>query len=303
LLDFLLINRKVKMSFENPFHAKWSSRSGYGSSRNPFGEKGDAMGKSNDVNKGTVYELPYGKVEAVKRRLFDQLGIAGARVVRALDVNFPAFTLVVQHMIDLVMKPVHWSRAEEIMGGHYLGTSLVSGCFGEKGGTWEDFSGGSGSVPFSEEMLIRCQKSHLLLAVFPLSIQEIVPPGTVFRVAPSIVRAKDSGPKWMLIRIGEVDNSLGCSEDDQHLLLTDEDEVPTARDIFFADKVWRYRSGKSLLRHGVNVRVKPHYGAEGPVRLVCLTAPFDGHVRDVQETHELPIPSVGLASCKKPLTA
>jgi hypothetical protein len=98
-------------------------------------------------------------------------------------------------------------------------------------------------VPFSEEVLVFCRDTHILVAVFPLSILDI---REMVRAEPTRhfcyqswyneqVFASDSGQiGWHLIRKTPVENSSNKMWDEQQDLLGENDETPKAQVMVYA---------------------------------------------------------------------
>ena len=89
-------------------------------------------------------------------------------------------------------------------------------------------------VPFSEAVLEESKKSHVLVAVFPLSILKIRN-----QIASKLFYdqswynnesfAKEREVKWQLVRKTPVDNSTSKNWLEQQALIGKDDEVPTAQ--------------------------------------------------------------------------
>ena len=96
-------------------------------------------------------------------------------------------------------------------------------------------------VPFSQEVLQSCQDTHVLVAVFPLSILDIR--GKVERQLfyghedawyNKEKFAKDRGEiGWQLVRKTPVENSTSKTWNDQQVLLGETEETPPARTMVY----------------------------------------------------------------------
>jgi hypothetical protein len=93
-------------------------------------------------------------------------------------------------------------------------------------------------VPFNEEVLTFCKDTHILVAVFPLSILDIR------RLAPKLFLFQDwyvdepfaasrGELGWQLIRKTPVPNSLGKTLAEQLALLDEDEKIPTARAVVY----------------------------------------------------------------------
>jgi hypothetical protein len=97
-------------------------------------------------------------------------------------------------------------------------------------------------IPFSEAMLEECRETHVLVAVFPLSILEIR--GKVATQASRLFYdqdwyvkqafAKEKGEtEWKLVRKTPIANSTNKTWPEQQALLGSNEETPTARVMVF----------------------------------------------------------------------
>lgn len=94
-------------------------------------------------------------------------------------------------------------------------------------------------IPFSKATLERCRETHVLVAVFPLSIMEIIESKTELFYCRSWYNeeafANDRGKaEWHLILKTPVDDSIGKTWKEQLSLLSSDSEIPTARVITYA---------------------------------------------------------------------
>ena len=91
-------------------------------------------------------------------------------------------------------------------------------------------------VPFSEAVLEQCKETHILVAVFPMSILDIrgkVAKQSLFYEQDWYNKeafAKGGGvTEWQLVRKTPVENSTGRNLDEQQALLSDNEETPSSR--------------------------------------------------------------------------
>ena len=130
---------------------------------------------------------------------------------------------------------VSQKRAREIMDGNYFGIEEAIAHYGVNPSRRE--LAALAEVPFTEEVLEAAKATHILVAVFPLSILDIR--GKVERALfyghedawyNKQAFAKDRGETmWHLISKTPVENSTSRNWDDQQSLLAKDEETPTAR--------------------------------------------------------------------------
>ncbi|MFA6228178.1 MAG: hypothetical protein WC668_03235 [Patescibacteria group bacterium] len=126
-------------------------------------------------------------------------------------------------------------RAREIMGTNMFGVEEAILHFGVNPSKAQ--LAALSEIPFSEAVLAQCKDTHVLVAIFPLSILEIrgkVKRGLFYSYEDSWYNkqsfAKDRGEVgWQLVRKTPVDNSTAKNWTEQQALLGKEDETPTAQ--------------------------------------------------------------------------
>lgn len=126
-------------------------------------------------------------------------------------------------------------RAREIMGKNMFGVEEAIQYFGVNP-TRQQFAVLS-EIPFSEAVLEQSKDTHVLVAVFPLSILEIrgkVPSDQCLFYNQDWYNkesfAKDRGETaWHLVRKTPVENSTSKTWDEQQVLLAENEETPTTR--------------------------------------------------------------------------
>ncbi|MFH0928367.1 MAG: hypothetical protein V1821_02735 [bacterium] len=126
-------------------------------------------------------------------------------------------------------------RAREVMGRNYFEIEEAIRHFGVNPSKQQLVA--LAEVPFTEATLEECKNTHVLTAVFPLSILEIrgkVPDNQHLFYNQDWYNeesfAKDRGEaEWHLIRKTPVDNSTSKTWNEQQALLAKSEETPTAR--------------------------------------------------------------------------
>lgn len=122
-------------------------------------------------------------------------------------------------------------RAREIMGRNTFGIEEAIKHFGVNPSRQQ--LAALANVPFTEATLEACKNTHVLVAVFPLSIIEIRSKAKLFYDQSWYSKesfAKDRGDvSWALIRKTPVPNSTSKTWQEQQALLANNEETPTAR--------------------------------------------------------------------------
>ena len=156
-------------------------------------------------------------------------------------------------------------RAREIMGKNMFGVEEAIKYFGVNPSKQQ--LAFLADIPFTEETLLACKDTHILVAVFPMSILDIR--GKVADIKLSAgqkkffyeqdwynkeVFAKDKGELgWKLVRKTPVENSTNKNWDEQQGLLGKEEETPKTQVIVYTIIGHFLNTGEHLFE-GVYVR-------------------------------------------------
>lgn len=128
------------------------------------------------------------------------------------------------------------NTAREIMGTNYFNIEHASSHLGVNP-TRQQIAA-LAEVPFSEKELCKCSNSHILVAVFPMSIIEIrknVKPDLFYShenswyISQAFAKDRGEGVAWCLIYKTPIPGSLGESWEKQQTLIAKNEEIPTAR--------------------------------------------------------------------------
>lgn len=128
-------------------------------------------------------------------------------------------------------------RAREIMGKNFFGIEEANNHF--RVNPTKQQLDGLAEIPFSEAVLYACRDTHVLVAVFPLSILEIRGKITseLFYDQSWYNKksfAKDRGDvSWQLVRRTPVSDSMSKTWDEQQALLGKDEETPIARIVVY----------------------------------------------------------------------
>ncbi|OGZ20684.1 MAG: hypothetical protein A2654_00105 [Candidatus Nealsonbacteria bacterium RIFCSPHIGHO2_01_FULL_43_31] len=143
------------------------------------------------------------------------------------------FKKVVSVVISGFEPTTNQKRAREIMGRNFFGVEEAIKHFGVNP-TRQQLAALS-EIPFSEAVLEQSKDTHVLVAVFPLSILEIRGKVDSKLFYDQSWYNKESFAKergevnWQLVRKTPVDNSTSKNWLEQQVMLGKDDEVPTAQ--------------------------------------------------------------------------
>lgn len=187
-------------------------------------------------------QVPAGDINAANQRLWVAIGDNAEEVATRINTD-PAFVANIARLIvNGGYEPSTSQKlARDIMGKNFFGIEEAIKHFGVNA-TKQQLAYLT-EVPFSEEVLKSCKDTHVLVAVFPLSILDIrgiakkQPDRTLFYSQDWYDKqafAKDKGEVgWQLVRKEPIANSTSKTWNDQQALLSKDEETPTARIVVY----------------------------------------------------------------------
>ncbi len=148
-----------------------------------------------------------------------------------------------------------WSRACDIMGKNFFAVGDAVRYFGV--GPNSQQLAVLSEIPFSEAVLEELRDTHVLVAVFPLSILQIrswVERGLFYGHEGAWYNekffARERGEvSWQLVRKTPVDNSTSKNWQEQQALIAKDDEVPSARVMVYTIIGYFLATGERLFEH------------------------------------------------------
>ena len=187
-------------------------------------------------------QVPAGDINAANQRLWVAIGDNAEEVAARINTD-PAFVAnIARLMVNGGYEPsTSQNLAREIMGTNFFGIEEAIKYFGVNA-TKQQLAY-LAEVPFSEEVLKSCKDTHVLVAIFPLSILDIrgiakkQSDRTLFYSQDWYDKqafAKDKGEVgWQLVRKEPIANSTSKTWNDQQALLSKDEETPTARIVVY----------------------------------------------------------------------
>ena len=187
-------------------------------------------------------QVPAGDINAANQRLWVAISDNAEEVAARINTD-PAFVAnIARLMVNGGYEPSTSQKlAREIMGKNFFGIEEAIKHFGVN--ATKQRLAYLAEVPFSEEVLKSCKDTHVLVAVFPLSILDIrgiakkQSDRTLFYSQDWYDKqafAKDKGEVgWQLVRKEPIANSTSKTWSDQQALLSKDEETPTARIVVY----------------------------------------------------------------------
>ena len=187
-------------------------------------------------------EIPAGELHAAEQRLRVAFGDKASEVVGKINSDAAFVDSVAAQIIMMAgeddkssnsLNP-QWLRAREIMGMNMFGVEEAVKYFDVNPSKAQ--LAALSEIPFSEAVLEQCKNTHVLVAVFPLSILDIRRKANVRKLfydqswynGESFAKSRDK-IGWQLVRKTPVDNSTLKNWDEQQALISQEDETPTVQ--------------------------------------------------------------------------
>ena len=250
-------------------------------------------------------DVPAGRVDAAVRRFLDGLGDNADTIFDRLieDYGYPE-RLGRYARNDGFEPSVSQKRAIGIMGaGNVFGVDGSIKCL--KVCPTRRQLGDLVNVPFAESVLEECRDTHVLTAVFPLSVVDIRDKtryGLFCRddwrqVSACTQRWPDKSAYWCLVRKTPVPDSGNRTFEDQERLLAPDDLVSPTRDLVYAI-IGRYLLAEEYLFGDVEVRCDDidACGSHATVSPFSVSRGINVRHRPNGE----PAPNLHLASTKRP---
>ncbi len=141
---------------------------------------------------------------------------------------------------ELALGSVSQEHAREIMGRNFFGVEEAMRHFGVLPAKQQIAA--LNKIPFSEETLASCKDTHVLVAVFPMSILDIrgkVVGRKLFYGHEEVWYSKQAFAKdrceigWHLVRNALVANSTNKTWDEQQTFLSQDEETPKAQVLIY----------------------------------------------------------------------
>lgn len=186
-------------------------------------------------------QVPAGDINAANQRLWVAIGDNAEEVAARINTD-PAFVAnIARLMVNGGYEPSTSQKlAREIMGKNYFGIEEAIKHFGVN--PTKQQLAYLAEVPFSEETLVASKDTHVLVAVFPLSLLDVR--GIAKKSAQTLFYNQDWYDKqafaknksevgWQLVRKVPVANSTSKTWNDQQALLSKDEETPTARIVVY----------------------------------------------------------------------
>ena len=187
-------------------------------------------------------QVPAGDINDANQRLWVALGDNAEEVAARINTDTAFVANIARLMVNGGYElSTSQKLAREIMGKNFFGIEEAIKHFGVNA-TKQQLAYLT-EVPFSEEVLKSCKDTHVLVAMFPLSILDIrgiakkQSDRTLFYSQDWYDKqafAKDKGEVgWQLVRKEPIDNSTSKPWNDQQALLSKDEETPTVRIVVY----------------------------------------------------------------------
>lgn len=187
-------------------------------------------------------QVPAGDINAANQRLWVAIGDNADEVATRINSD-PAFVAnIARLMVNGGYEPsTSQKAAREIIGTNFFGIEEAIKHFGVN--PTKQQLAALAEVPFGEETLKACKDTHVLVAIFPLSILDIrgicrkIEGQTLFYKQDWYDKqafAKDKGEVgWQLVRKEPIADSVSKTWNEQQALLSKDEETPKAQIVVY----------------------------------------------------------------------
>lgn len=202
-------------------------------------------------------QVPHGDINAANQRLWVAIGGNAEEVANRINSDPEFVANIARFMVNGGYEPSTSQKvACEIMGKNFFGIEEAIKYFGVNP-TKQQFAA-LAEIPFSEEVLKSCKDTHVLIAVFPLSILDIRGIAkkrsnrTIFYKQDWYDRqafAKNKGEVgWQLVRKEPIADSTSKTWNEQQALLSKDEETPTVRIVVYTMIGYYFATGERLFQ-------------------------------------------------------
>lgn len=216
-------------------------------------------------------EIPAGELHAAEQRLRVALNEEAGNVVKRINTDPALANLIAGQIIAMTKQfpdkmPIsanpQWLRAREIMDKNFFGVEEAIEFFGINPTKNQLFS--LSLIPFSESVLEETRRTHILVAIFPLSIIEIreklgkkdykIFGDEIYNKVDQPYFAKRGELKWQLIKKTMALHSGSKYWLEQLSLLDKNEEVPEVQALVYAVCGHYLATGEALFGNDEIVR-------------------------------------------------
>ena len=203
--------------------------------------------------------IPAGELNAAEQRLRVAFGESADTIVSKINGDSDLASRVARFVLTGGYKPsTSQKRARKIMGKNFFGVEDAVKHFGVQMGlhipSQPDYLR---EVPWSEEVLVSCRNTHILVAVFPVSVLGIYSRSRVREILDLFLNfdwhcmpfANYGGEiAWQLMLKTPVARSTYITWAEQQTLLSRDEEIPTTQVIVYAIASHFLVSGERLFK-------------------------------------------------------
>jgi len=201
-------------------------------------------------------EIAHGDVNGAQNRFWTACGDNASAVIIRINTDPAYVERIVRFAVNGGFVPTSsQNEARAIMGGNFFGVEEAVKHFGVS--PTEQQLAALKEVPFSQEILKALRKTHILIAVFPISILDIRGKDE-HKLFYSHQDAWYNNQKfaqnagtlgWKLVRKTPVEDSFSKTWDEQQKLLTKTEETPTAQVMVYTIIGYFLATGKRLFEN------------------------------------------------------
>lgn len=222
-------------------------------------------------------EIPTGQTNGAFQRLMVSLGEKAEAAVTRINTEPTFVERLAEYAINgCIVSNASHNGAQEVMRKNFFGIAEAVKHFGINP-TRRELAMLS-EIPFSPEELMMCKDTHILVAVFPISICDIRSKvanntKTLFDrqswYDKEVFANDECETSWQLILKTPVSNSINKNWKEQQSLIASDEEVPTAQVMVYAI-VGHYLNTGERLFEDIYVRTSSLYNINCKVCVGCF---------------------------------
>lgn len=209
------------------------------------------------VNSMKWTDVPHGKIKGASERIWVTLGDRAGHVVDRINSDPEFVEKISQLMVNGYYEPsTSQKKAHEIMGRNFFGIQEAIKHFGVI--PTEQQLKMLEEIPFDDKLLESCKKTHILIAVFGLSIIKIREIASLHSgrspfypqdwYDKSVFARNWDEVHWVLIRKKPVTKSTSRKWNAQNDLLLEDEYVPTSRIMTYTIVGHFFSTGERLFK-------------------------------------------------------
>ncbi len=217
-----------------------------------------------------LIDLPHCEYESLMFKLSEALGESGEDFAKRIDSDPGFFDRLVKFALNNGFEPsTSQVKARKIMGKNFFGVEEAIEHFGVN--LTKNHLAYLAEIPFSEEVLHACRETHVLIAVMRISIMDMHSrfynhqpamfyskqewPRDKYHITRDFINDRGNELEWHLVAKTPVGDSTKKTWNEQKEMLSETNDIPTARVLIYTLIGYFLVSGERLFS-SIDVRCR-----------------------------------------------